>query len=505
MEKMKPQTNEMELPIEAIQIHPEVLPFLKPRKASHIEYTMKMSSQITPILGNFVDGVFYITDGVIRYELAKKLGLKYLKCLHVNISAEDVIKVRMMSNQRCKMSYMEIATYAEHTLGIFGNSQGKKRDEWLGMTNLEEDKNFGLAGKDRFELTCHLLDLPVKASSLRKLMSIHWHQKEDSSLRLIEGLDEGIYSIDSAYRLVAKDNKINIKNHFKKNRIEAIQNANVWCKVFNQSSDDLSNLKKYKPKFAMFSPPYWKMKYYRNQGEMRYGRESTLEKYITNSRKFIDALTDIMDKDGVVVIVIGERYTGGYYGVINEYENMLKASGLEIIGKCPWIKTNPTPVNVNNFFRPADEMIFVCKIKGGSPVFNPTMVSTIDGEKSIKESHKSKNGAKRHFLQDGERIITNIIETPVCDKGEFQMYDPEFDHDAPCPMAVYDAFVESYTLPGMTCIDIYCGAGQGLEVFSRWGCNAIGVDIDPLSVEFCRKRMDMVLVTNQKEVLPIAA
>jgi cyclopropane fatty-acyl-phospholipid synthase-like methyltransferase len=45
----------------------------------------------------------------------------------------------------------------------------------------------------------------------------------------------------------------------------------------------------------------------------------------------------------------------------------------------------------------------------------------------------------------------------------------------------------------MTCIDIHCGAGQGLEVFARHGCNAIGVDIDPVSVEFCNKRMNMVL------------
>jgi 16S rRNA G966 N2-methylase RsmD len=60
-------------------------------------------------------------------------------------------------------------------------------------------------------------------------------------------------------------------------------------------------------------------------------------------------------------------------------------------------------------------------------------------------------------------------------------------------MAVYDAFVETYTLPGMTCVDIHCGSAQGLEVFSRHGCHAIGVDIDPVSVEFCNKRMNMVL------------
>jgi ribosomal protein L11 methylase PrmA len=60
-------------------------------------------------------------------------------------------------------------------------------------------------------------------------------------------------------------------------------------------------------------------------------------------------------------------------------------------------------------------------------------------------------------------------------------------------MAIYERFVESYTLPGMNCIDIHCGSAQGLEVFARNGCNAIGVDIDPVSVEFSNKRMNMVL------------
>jgi 2-polyprenyl-3-methyl-5-hydroxy-6-metoxy-1,4-benzoquinol methylase len=76
-------------------------------------------------------------------------------------------------------------------------------------------------------------------------------------------------------------------------------------------------------------------------------------------------------------------------------------------------------------------------------------------------------------------------------------FDSDFTHDAPCPMEVYDIFTETFTLPGDTCIDIHCGAGQGLEVFARHGCNGIGVDIDPESVEFCRKRMDIVLSKNE--------
>jgi cyclopropane fatty-acyl-phospholipid synthase-like methyltransferase len=72
-------------------------------------------------------------------------------------------------------------------------------------------------------------------------------------------------------------------------------------------------------------------------------------------------------------------------------------------------------------------------------------------------------------------------------------------------MAIYERFVESYTLPGMTCIDIHAGAGQGLEVFARHGCNAIGVDIDPVSTEFCNKRMNMVLDERNGIELQLAA
>jgi 16S rRNA G966 N2-methylase RsmD len=60
-------------------------------------------------------------------------------------------------------------------------------------------------------------------------------------------------------------------------------------------------------------------------------------------------------------------------------------------------------------------------------------------------------------------------------------------------MEIYDILVSSYTLPGEICIDIHCGSGQGLESFIRHGCNAIGVDIDPESIEFCEKRMSMLL------------
>jgi DNA modification methylase len=121
------------------------------------------------------------------------------------------------------------------------------------------------------------------------------------------------------------------------------------------------------------------------------------------------------------------------------------------------------------------------------------MKKTKEGKKMVKKSHKGKDGTDRFYVQAEETIVSNIIKTPVFNNSEYKKYDPEFTHDAPCPMEIYDIFTSSYTQPGDTCIDIHCGSGQGLEVFLKNGCNAIGVDIDPVSVEFCNKRINMIL------------
>jgi len=202
---------------------------------------------------------------------------------------------------------------------------------------------------------------------------------------------------------------------------------------------------------------------------------------------------NIMDKNGVIVIVIGEAYKGGYKSITSQYELMLLDCGLEILGVCEWVKLNPTPAVPKYFFRPANEKIFVCKMKGAEITFNPKMKPTKDGALSVKKCHTGEDGSQRFFVEDDETIISNVITTAAFNHNEYKIYDSNFSHDAPAPMEIYDIFTSCYTKPGFVCIDVHCGSGQGLEVFARNGCNAIGVDIDPVSVEFCKKRMSIVL------------
>ena len=493
------------VPLGELEIHPLVLGIKRFQPIQFMTFTMKHIGQKTAVIVVKRKGNYYIIDGGHRYYSAIEAGnIDTLECEVLDIPNSEIIDNRITYNQKMRVHLSEKCTNIEHMLGLMGNDQGKRND-LLGMQNINDDDEYGTAGKNKFEIACMQSGLDFSGRTLRKLMSVYEYEKTDDSLGLIEGIDNGTYKIDGAYNLMlSSKNKDDKKNTKQKIKIDAL-NTDVWFKVFEQSSVDLSNLKKYRPQFAMFSPTYWTMKEYRNQGVMKYGQEPTLKEYLENCRKFIDALIEIMDENGIIVVVIGETYAGGYKSITTQYEMMLLDAGVEIIGVSEWVKSNPTPIIVEDFFRPANEKIFVCKMKGAKVNFNPKMKKTKEGKKMVKNSHKANDGSKRYFVQDEETIITNIITTPVFNSSEYKKYDPNFTHDAPCPMAVYDAFVETYTLPGMTCIDIHCGAGQGLEVFAQHGCNVIGVDIDPVSVEFCNKRMNMVLGERTKSELLQAA
>jgi DNA modification methylase len=493
------------LNLSELKIHPLVLQMKQYTQNNFMTFSMKNFGQKTAVAVVKRKDQYFIFDGGHRLHSALAAGnVETLECVVYDIPDGEILNTRITCNQKTKVHTSEICLNIEHMLGLMGNNQGKRND-LLGMNNMDDENEFGTAGKDKFELACMQSGLEFSGRTLRKLMAVHEFDKTNKSLGLIDGIDNGTFKIDAAYRLmkssIDKDKKAEERN---KRKIEAI-NSNVWFEVFEQSSVDLSNLKKYRPQFAMFSPTYWLMKEYRNQGEMKFGQEPTLKEYLNNCRKFIDALIDIMDENGVIVIVIGETYKGGYKSITTQYEMMLLEAGLEIIGVCEWVKSNPTPTVVDDFFRPVNEKIFVCKMKGAQVSFNSVMKPTKDGKKSVRKSHKAKDGTERFFIQDKETIISNVITTPVVNKSEYTKYDPNFTHDAPCPMEIYEIFTSSYTLPGMTCIDIHCGAGQGLEVFTRNGCNAIGVDIDPVSVEFCNKRMNMILGERNEIEFQLAA
>lgn len=490
------------LPIEKIQIHPEVISICKPKKFEHIEYTMnsKLGQQM-PILGNMVDGIFYITDGVVRLEVAKKLGLKTLKCLHINISQEDVIKVRMTSNQRTQMSYSEMSLCAEQTLGIIGKSQGKKR-EMLGFGDFDNNDNYGIVGMDRYELVSHLLNLPIGASSLRKLMAVKWFEDENptNKLGLMEGLDNGEFKVDKAYKLL--QNKVKKQKDSDNRKLVVIegQNANVWYKLYNKSSLVMNEIEDNSVSLFIDSHPYMGQRDYRNQGENPHGKEETANQYVSKFLTFCEEKKRKLKPGGYLVTVLGESYSEGLCrNVIHRVIVGLEDEGWEPIDSNVWVKSNqkfaPHPFRFINSW----EMVIVVRKPGGEPYFEEQ--AKVESPVTEFKLGKTSNGLP--YVKSSETCITNVFTTSVYNNNEIKSVDKDFQHDGPCPESIYSKFIKAYSRPNDLIADGFVGTGT-VSIGLSLGRNVIGYDVDPKSIEFCKKRFDECLEKKEQAKIELS-
>ena len=86
----------------------------------------------------------------------------------------------------------------------------------------------------------------------------------------------------------------------------------------------------------------------------------------------------------------------------------------------------------------------------------------------------------------------------------FEKIDPEFSHDAPAVESIYKILIEAYSKIGDTILDGFIGSGTG-GVGLQMGRKLIGYDVDPLSIEFSRKRFDWFLQQGGEKTLSVAA
>ena len=497
------------IPISELEIHPDVKEKHSPINLDKIEYTMKMFGQQQPITIIVSNKKNYIVDGVLRFMAAQNCGIEKMDCIVKDLADDEIMDFRIRSNQKAKISFLETCHNVEHILNLLGNSQGKKR-ELMGFEDFESEDNFGSIGKDRFELACIILNLKMSPSTLRKLMAVYWSEKdlpEQNKTGVIDLLEKEEVTIHKAFSLIKKKEKKLKEKEERRIRdcLRSIENTSY--RLYNKSSMYMAEIPDSSIDVIGFSSPYKNLKNYRNQGECPYGQESSVAEYINTTRLFIREVLKKLKPNGVAFAIIGETYQGGYKGVCTKYEIAIEDEGGEIIDVNVWEKTNPRRTPHKNHFQPSHERIIVFSRPGAEPIFNEQYQpsKTVEEGYKVLPSSKREDGSKNYHMACDETPVTNVIRTGVFNKSEWEGVDPDFTHDAPAPLEIYDRFLNSYSEPGMTFLDIFCGSGQGLISGMRHGLNVIGYDIDPESIEFCQKRIKHELEKrNQSEIKLVA-
>lgn len=491
--------------IDVFDIHPEVLKTYQDKDLRFLKISMEKNGQLNPITAVRRGDRLLVVDGVSRDIIAKEIGISELLCNVIDISDDDILNHRIKINLKTKTSIIEKCYQGEHILGILGDSQGKKR-EILGFSNEESDEEFGSVGKDRFELTCEMLGFEFGASTLRKLMYVFWKQLDGKDLGVLKLIDEGKISINEGF------NKLKVTEKKVAHAKELIQKdfegkcIKGWYKLNNKSSLDLSDILDESVELSVQSPPYaGGQRDYPNQDEFCHGQENTVEEYVENELKFYREVRKKLKPDGVLAIILGESYEQGYKGVCTKLETALENDGWKILDVIIWAKSNPNPRPHENYFLPAYERIIVCTKNDAKPTFNDYKITTSDDNFKLKRSKNKKDGSPRFYVGNDDKSLMNVIITPVFQKTEFRHIDPTFRHDAPAPTEIYKRLIDAYSNPSDTFLDIFCGSGQGLDYALSNGRNAIGYDVDPLSINFCEKRLQMTLDAKESTNLSLAA
>lgn len=455
-------------------------------------FTMEKFGQIEPVTIVMRGGIPFIIDGVERYEVAKLFPSLFptLDCRVIEIEDTEILDQRILLNSTRKQSIREKCKLTEGILDFLGKQPGVRRD-LLGINGIDIRDNFSDKIKlDRYHFASHLIGADISSSTLRKLMAIYYYDGEQKE-KILNLIDEGRLTIDKGYKvLISKKKK---EEEMVQLRFNHYGNGEFgYYKLYCQSSLSMSQVPDHSLRLCINSHPYYDLRKYRNQGEAPHGQENSVKEYVD---KFIEHCEEVKKKllsNGILVTIVGETYRNGYQGVCTKVETALENNGWKIIDVNVWIKSNPKFAPHLFRFMNGYERIIVACASEEEPVFNVLKKPSSIGEFKLIRSSSLVNGDCNYSMASPEADITNVIQTSVFNKKEHSLVDDEFSHDAPAPEQIYEMFVKAYSLPGDTCIDNFVGSGT-IGVALKLGRNVIGYDVDPVSIEFAKKRFDKIL------------
>ncbi len=490
--------------IEKLSIHPELIDMLEPKKIQSVTTTMLEFGQFSPLSVVEHGERYYVINGLARLQVAKDNSeiFNKLDCLIRKNHDLDIRMSYILENTKGKKSIFQVCKELKEVLKFVGNQQGKKRDYSKYFNGKRK-----LYNPDRYDFASLFMDCEYSGSTLRNLEKIFDYETSKPKrerLGLLERIDSEEMSIHRAIELILdKERKV---KEFKK--LEEVKSfftgfTNDFKKpyaLYNQSSLEATCIPDDFISLCIDSHPYaLSQRKYRNQDTLLHGQEKSVTEYIENFGKFNKEKFKKLKKGGVLVTIIGESYKGGYQGVCPLAILKLKEIGFNIIDVVTWEKKNQKYTPHENRFQNVKEDIIVAYKPGAEPTFNEPK-----RKGSVNDNKVRKTSSGGFYIPNKMTGITNVISTNVSSQEELRIIDSAFQHDAPAHSSIYELFIEAYSNHDDYIADFFVGSGTiGLGL--KMGRKVIGFDVDPLSIDFSRKRFELYLKTLEDYTCQYAA
>ena len=253
-----------EVDINLVEPHPVAMKVYDKKIINGLKLTMELFRQFEPIKVVKRGSKYQIYDGISRYFADIELNWTTILVKVEDYTDEEVQEMFVLNNFHTKRSYKELCKHAEIVLGILGLSQGKKRDRIGGLT--AGDTDYGLAGKDRFEIAAEIIGADCSASTLRRLLEVKNFEEsgdeEVQELGLMKKIESGEMKVNQALKFM--DNYNTLKKEQGSNALtEAVQFAmGKGFKLFNKSCASLEDIPDESIDCVVDSPPYYQQREY---------------------------------------------------------------------------------------------------------------------------------------------------------------------------------------------------------------------------------------------------
>lgn len=504
----------LEIDINLAEPHASAMKVYMAKDLKGLKLTMNLVGQLEPIKVVQHGGQFKIFDGISRYFAARELGWKTIFIEVFEYSDEKIQDRYVFHNFHTRRSYKELCRLAEVVLGVLGLSQGKKRDR-IGDITLS-DEEFGLVGKDRFQLACEIIDANISPSSLRRLLEVkHFEENGDEEIkrfRLMDKLEKGEMKIHQALGVVNnyKNSKSEEGSNALTESLSVVKGRNFT--LYNKSCENLEDIPDDSIDSVVISPPYlWQREFpdgVRDMNEPQHGLERTVDDYVQKEVVINRGVYKKLKKTGSLFVVINDSYEGGVNClVIEKFILAMDKSGWFLNQKITWLKDNPKPHSIHTKrLMPTTEYILHF-VKDPKLFYyrefkiwkDGEAYSVMRGSKDSGMGHKRNNHSWslkkplerfKNFLS--EQHVTRILESSGFNWSELKDIDPSFRHLAPFPSIIPLLPILMSTKVNDTVLDIYNGTSTTTAVALQLGRRVIGYDTDTESHMFAKKRLELV-------------
>jgi site-specific DNA-methyltransferase (adenine-specific) len=411
-----------------------------------------------------------ILSGVRRFRALKELGYTETDVIISNTPTDDEPLTVISFNKQRQKKASEILNEVEHLKQIWSVKRGRKPAN--NVSNVKVDT------RARTSKAIH-----VSTGNISKLVQI-----KIKSPALIDFIDQGDLTINQAHKFVEIQEKRTRFINLNANLPEVI--TNDYYKIFNKSSDDLSDIPDESVQMIFTSPPYWNLRNYSGSND-ELGAEKTPEEYI---KRLVDHLSDcyrVLKPEGSFFLNLGDTYVDKcLQSIPHKVQVELVKKGFRLRNCIIWHKCNSLGFNTKDSLKNSYEFIYHL-VKSKEYVYNEIPMP-FKGE--VKPgigwiNRKSSNNLSSDYgrvcltgIKDGKQLEDfwdkNVIHTAVANQAAVKRYGGT-NHAAPFPENICIAPILMATNPGDTVLDVFSGSGTTGSVSLMLGRKFIGYELDP--------------------------